>query len=287
MSAVRAGLTPWAVDLFADRDLAPRRPVRSRHLRHLPRRPRRPRCDRSRPARCCTPAGWKIQSQRARRDPDRGVDRRAQRPDRRGRRQQSARHAGDGHRIHARGILYAPDYVINAGGIINVSTEYLRDGDQDMVRARIEAIPAKLEAIWQESAATGRNAAEVADAMAQAPDRPRARAAPAARFFRDPAQPVLAIERVEPAGDDDRGADPGRRARDACPRSASRAAPPRAIGYSRTARPPAPARSETTRSGRAGRCRQQAEREQDRPGPASCAWPKKGMRGPSRPSRSR
>ena len=73
----------------------------------------------------------------------------------------------DGDRIHARGILYAPDYVINAGGIINVSTEFLRDGDQNLVRDRIEAIPGKLEAIWQESAATGRNAAEVADAMAQ------------------------------------------------------------------------------------------------------------------------
>jgi leucine dehydrogenase len=73
----------------------------------------------------------------------------------------------DGQRLHERGILYAPDYVINAGGIINVSTEYLGDGDQDMVRARIETIPGKLEAIWRESAETGRNAAEVADAMAQ------------------------------------------------------------------------------------------------------------------------
>lgn len=73
----------------------------------------------------------------------------------------------DGDRIHARGILYAPDYVINAGGIINVSTEYLGDGDQEMVRQRIETIPDKLESIWSESAATGRNAAQVADAMAQ------------------------------------------------------------------------------------------------------------------------
>ena len=37
----------------------------------------------------------------------------------------------DGERLHARGILYAPDYVINAGGIINVSTEYLGDGDAE------------------------------------------------------------------------------------------------------------------------------------------------------------
>ena len=73
----------------------------------------------------------------------------------------------DGDRIHQRGILYAPDYVINAGGIINVSTEYLRDGDAATVRARIEAIPGRLETIWDESVATGRNAAAVADAMAR------------------------------------------------------------------------------------------------------------------------
>ena len=68
----------------------------------------------------------------------------------------------DGDRVQARGILYAPDYVINAGGIINVSTEFLKDGDQAKVDERIEAIPAKLDAIWQESADTGRNPARVA-----------------------------------------------------------------------------------------------------------------------------
>ena len=73
----------------------------------------------------------------------------------------------DGERLQARGILYAPDYVINAGGIINVSTEYLGDGGPDLVRSRIEAIPSRLEQIWGESAATGRNPAAVADAMAQ------------------------------------------------------------------------------------------------------------------------
>ncbi len=73
----------------------------------------------------------------------------------------------DGDRVQARGILYAPDYVINAGGIINVSTEFLRDGDHDTVRQRIEGIPGRLEAIWQESADTGRNPAQVADAMAR------------------------------------------------------------------------------------------------------------------------
>jgi leucine dehydrogenase len=73
----------------------------------------------------------------------------------------------DGQRIHQRGILYAPDYVINAGGIINVSSEYLKDADAAGVRARIEQIPVRLEQIWAESAESGRNPAEVADAMAR------------------------------------------------------------------------------------------------------------------------
>jgi leucine dehydrogenase len=73
----------------------------------------------------------------------------------------------DGQRLHARGILYSPDYVINAGGIINVCTEYLGDGDAGLVRRRIEGIPVRLEQIWAESQATGRDPAAVADAMAQ------------------------------------------------------------------------------------------------------------------------
>jgi leucine dehydrogenase len=73
----------------------------------------------------------------------------------------------DGDRVQARGILYAPDYVINAGGIINVATEYLKDGDQAEVRRKIEQIPVRLEEIWAESQATGRNPAAVADLMAQ------------------------------------------------------------------------------------------------------------------------
>ena len=73
----------------------------------------------------------------------------------------------DGAFLNERGILYAPDYVINAGGIINVCTEYLGDGDASLVRERIEAIPQRLEQIWAESAVTGRNPAAVADDMAQ------------------------------------------------------------------------------------------------------------------------
>ena len=75
--------------------------------------------------------------------------------------------AEDGPRLQARGILYAPDYVINAGGIINVCIEYLRSGGVDAVREKIEGIPQRLEQIWAESAASGRDPASVADAMAQ------------------------------------------------------------------------------------------------------------------------
>ena len=73
----------------------------------------------------------------------------------------------DGERLQQRGILYAPDYVINAGGIINVCTEYLADGDATLVRRRIEGIPMRLEQIWREGAESGRDPAAVADAMAQ------------------------------------------------------------------------------------------------------------------------
>lgn len=73
----------------------------------------------------------------------------------------------DGDRIHSRGILYAPDYVINAGGIINVASEYLGTGDEAFVKAKIEGIPGRLETVWDESDSTGRNPAAVADSMAR------------------------------------------------------------------------------------------------------------------------
>jgi leucine dehydrogenase len=71
-----------------------------------------------------------------------------------------------------RGILYAPDYVINAGGIINVSLEYLcrhkgMPCDINEVRKRIAQIPERLETIWRESDKTGASPAAVADAMAR------------------------------------------------------------------------------------------------------------------------
>ncbi|MBC2777949.1 Glu/Leu/Phe/Val family dehydrogenase [Parasphingopyxis marina] len=73
----------------------------------------------------------------------------------------------DGRRLFDRGILYAPDYVINAGGIINVGLEYLGQGDRAEVETRIAKIPERLEQVWQESAETGDPASEVADRIAR------------------------------------------------------------------------------------------------------------------------
>lgn len=75
--------------------------------------------------------------------------------------------AADGQRIHERGIIYAPDYVINAGGIINVALEYLGQGSREEVEGRIALIPGRLKSIWAESRASGAPASTVADRMAQ------------------------------------------------------------------------------------------------------------------------
>ena len=71
-----------------------------------------------------------------------------------------------------RDILYAPDYVINAGGIISVALEYFAQAEGRIARwmrstPASTGIPQRLTGIWQESRTTGRSPAAVADAMAQ------------------------------------------------------------------------------------------------------------------------
>jgi leucine dehydrogenase len=74
--------------------------------------------------------------------------------------------------LAGRGILYAPDYVINAGGIISVTLEYLartrgEPADLGEVERRLAEIPGRLHAIWSQSEASGVPADQVADRMAQ------------------------------------------------------------------------------------------------------------------------
>jgi leucine dehydrogenase len=73
----------------------------------------------------------------------------------------------DGDALHARNILFAPDYVINAGGIINVVLEYLGQGNRAEVNNRIAQIPNRLAQVWDESAASRDAPLRVADRIAQ------------------------------------------------------------------------------------------------------------------------
>ncbi|HEY5793766.1 MAG TPA: Glu/Leu/Phe/Val dehydrogenase dimerization domain-containing protein [Bosea sp. (in: a-proteobacteria)] len=68
--------------------------------------------------------------------------------------------------LQSRGILYAPDYVVNAGGIVNVAAEYLGN-DQREVIDRVHRIPERLAAVLDRAEATGQSPSYVADAMAR------------------------------------------------------------------------------------------------------------------------
>ncbi len=72
----------------------------------------------------------------------------------------------DGEALRAAGILYAPDYVITAGGIINVAREYY-GGTEAQVVEDIHGIPARLTEIFERARRESRATNEVADRMAR------------------------------------------------------------------------------------------------------------------------
>lgn len=74
----------------------------------------------------------------------------------------------DGEALARRGILYAPDYVINAGGIINAAAEYLDSMGEDQAMRKIDEIGDTLTAIFEEARRTGRPTNVIADEMALA-----------------------------------------------------------------------------------------------------------------------
>ena len=73
-----------------------------------------------------------------------------------------ARH---GERLKEMGVLYAPDYVINAGGIINVSFE--QDYDEAQATAKVEKIYDTLLEIFAKSDEQNRTTNVIADEMAR------------------------------------------------------------------------------------------------------------------------
>lgn len=80
---------------------------------------------------------------------------------------------GDDLRLLERGILYAPDYVINAGGIISVESEVYREKLDDDERARkVAAIADTLTEVFEradaEKAPTGKVANKIAEQRIEA-----------------------------------------------------------------------------------------------------------------------
>lgn len=75
--------------------------------------------------------------------------------------------AADGQRLADAGILYAPDYVINGGGIINVASEYFDDADDEEVMRRISEIGPRLTGIFEAARKSGKSTNVVADDMAR------------------------------------------------------------------------------------------------------------------------
>jgi leucine dehydrogenase len=72
----------------------------------------------------------------------------------------------DGEALRAAGILYAPDYVINAGGIISVAREYY-GGTEAQVIEDIQGIPERLTEVFERARRENRTTNEVADQMAR------------------------------------------------------------------------------------------------------------------------
>lgn len=70
--------------------------------------------------------------------------------------------------MHRLGILYCPDYVVNAGGLISVIYEYENSSyTQDDIRARVEKIGETLTSILDESEKTNRPPYEIANNRAK------------------------------------------------------------------------------------------------------------------------
>lgn len=73
-----------------------------------------------------------------------------------------------GQRLMERGILYAPDFVINAGGLINVSVEYNPFGyDAKIARDKVEHLYDILLALFNKAQKEKKSTSQVADEIAE------------------------------------------------------------------------------------------------------------------------
>jgi leucine dehydrogenase len=72
-----------------------------------------------------------------------------------------------GDHLHQNGILYAPDYVINAGGIIDVYYQNQGIVDTDCVKQHVDTIASKLGEIFERSSLENTATQRIADKMAE------------------------------------------------------------------------------------------------------------------------
>jgi leucine dehydrogenase len=72
-----------------------------------------------------------------------------------------------GEKVKERGILYAPDYVINGGGIINVAAEIAGAYDMAWVDGKVTRLMETLGEVLDQAQREGKATNRVADAIAR------------------------------------------------------------------------------------------------------------------------
>lgn len=75
--------------------------------------------------------------------------------------------AETGQELHERGICYAPDYVINAGGVIDVYYEQSGQYEPEKVHRHVEGIHKTLTEIFERAQRENRPTSEIADTIAR------------------------------------------------------------------------------------------------------------------------
>ncbi len=76
--------------------------------------------------------------------------------------------AEDAERLHERGILYTPNYVVNGGGAIAFGMMHLGQTDQEEIRARVGGIEATLDRIFAKARERGESPIHGARLVAEA-----------------------------------------------------------------------------------------------------------------------
>ncbi|EPP34452.1 leucine dehydrogenase [Chlamydia ibidis] len=72
-----------------------------------------------------------------------------------------------GAELHNKGILYAPDYLVNAGGLLNVSLAVGRPYDPKYVLSRVQKLPEILKDLYDQSKATNQDIVTLSDRIVE------------------------------------------------------------------------------------------------------------------------